>query len=70
MFILSSVRVWTPCKPDKTTCPTPIAYGYSMSRTPINYKREPFVAYHPVYNEIVQISQRVISLKRFRLLSH
>ena len=41
-----------------------------MGCTHINHKREPFVAYHPVYNEIVQISQWVISLKRFRLLSH
>ena len=63
------MRVWTPCKPDKTTRPTPIAYGYNMGCTHINYKRESFVAYYPVYNEIVQISQRVISLKRFRLFS-
>ena len=34
---------------DKTTRPTLIAYGYNMGCTHINYKREPFVAYHPVF---------------------
>ena len=41
---------------DKTTRPTLIAYGYNIGCTHIiNYKREPFVAHHPISMKIVQI---------------
>ena len=69
-FVLSTVRVWTPCNSDKTTRPTPIVYGYNMGCTHINYKRESFVAYYPTTDEnCPDFHIRVISLKRFRLFS-